>query len=76
MAEDKYIDIDKLLLRQFKEQQEFEKKLREQDEKEGLSKKERDKLKDGGRAKINKSLKEVTGRGQGNVRKFKITRLY
>jgi len=73
--DDKYIDIDKLLLRQFKEQQEFEKKLREQDEKEGLSKKERDKLKNGGRVKIKKSLK-VTGRGQGNVHKFKITGLY
>jgi len=73
--DDKYIDIDKLLVRQFKEQQEFEKKLREQDEKEGLSKKERGKLKNGGRVKINKSLK-VTGRGQGNVRKFKITGLY
>jgi hypothetical protein len=38
--DDKYIDIDKLLVRQFKEQLELEKRLKRQDEDEQLDKKE------------------------------------
>jgi hypothetical protein len=34
--DDKYIDIDKLLVRQFKEQLELEKRLKRQDEEEQL----------------------------------------
>jgi hypothetical protein len=37
--DDKYIDIDKLLVRQFKEQLELEKRLKRQDEDEDTPKK-------------------------------------
>jgi hypothetical protein len=57
--DDKYIDIDKLLVRQFKEQLELEKRLKRQDEDEQLDKKEnRKKLRKGG---------IVIARGQGRL---------
>ena len=57
--DDKYIDIDKLLVRQFKEQLELEKRLKRQDEDEQLDKKEnRKKLRKGG---------IVLARGQGRL---------
>ena len=57
--DDKYIDIDKLLVRQFKEQLELERRLKRQDEEEQLDKKEnRKKLRKGG---------IVVARGQGRL---------
>jgi hypothetical protein len=57
--DDKYIDIDKLLVRQFKEQLELERRLKRQDEEEQLDKKEnRKKLRKGG---------IVIARGQGRL---------
>jgi hypothetical protein len=57
--DDKFIDIDKLLVEQFKDQLELQKKLRKQDEDEQLDKKEnRKKLRKGG---------IVIARGQGRL---------
>ena len=57
--DDKYIDIDKLLVEQFKEQLELQKRLRKQDVDEQLDKKEnRKKLRKGG---------TVLARGQGRL---------
>jgi len=59
MAEDRYVDINKLLVEQFKEQLELQKRLRKQDEDEQLDKKEnRKKLRKGG---------TVIARGQGRL---------
>jgi len=59
MAEDRYVDINKLLVEQFKEQLELQKRLRKQDEDEQLNKKEnRKKLRKGG---------TVIARGQGRL---------
>jgi len=59
MAEDRYVDIDNLLVRQFKEQLELERRLKRQDEEEQLDKKEnRKKLRKGG---------TVLARGQGRL---------
>ena len=59
MAEDRYVDINKLLVEQFKEQLELQKRLRKQDEDEQLDKKEnRRKLRKGG---------TVLARGQGRL---------
>jgi len=59
MAEDKYIDIDKLLVEQFKEQLELQKRLQKQDQEEQLDRKEnRKKLRRGGM---------VIARGQGKL---------
>ena len=67
--DDKYIDIDKLLVRQFKEQLELEKRLKRQDEDEQLDKKEnRKKLRKGG---------IVLARGQGRLSELiKATKIY
>jgi hypothetical protein len=67
--DDKYIDIDKLLVRQFKEQLELERRLKRQDEEEQLDKKEnRKKLRKGG---------VVLARGQGRLSEtIKPTKLY
>jgi hypothetical protein len=67
--DDKYIDIDKLLVRQFKEQLELEKRLKRQDEDEQLDKKEnRKKLRKGG---------IVIARGQGRLSELiKPTKIY
>ena len=69
MAEDRYVDIDKLLVRQFKEQLELEKRLKRQDEDEQLDKKEnRKKLRKGG---------IVIARGQGRLSELiKPTKIY
>jgi len=59
MAEDRYVDINKLLVEQFKEQLELERRLKRQDEEEQLDKKEsRKKLRKGG---------TVIARGQGRL---------
>ena len=67
--DDRYIDIDKLLVRQFKEQLELEKRLKRQDEDEQLDKKEnRKKLRKGG---------IVLARGQGRLSELiKATKIY
>ena len=67
--DDKYIDIDKLLVRQFKEQLELERRLKRQDEEEQLDKKEnRKKLRKGG---------IVIARGQGRLSELiKPTKIY
>ena len=67
--DDKYIDIDKLLVRQFKEQLELEKRLKRQDEDEQLDKKEnRKKLRKGGM---------ILARGQGRLSELiKATKIY
>ena len=67
--DDKYIDIDKLLVRQFKEQLELEKRLKRQEEDEQLDKKEnRKKLRKGG---------IVLARGQGRLSELiKATKIY
>ena len=67
--DDKYIDIDKLLVRQFKEQLELEKRLKRQDEDEQLDKKEnRKQLRKGG---------IVLARGQGRLSELiKATKIY
>ena len=57
--DDKYIDIDKLLVEQFKEQLELQKRLQKQDQEEQLDQKEnRKKLRRGGM---------VIARGQGKL---------
>jgi len=59
MAEDRYVDINKLVVEQFKEQLELQKRLRKQDEDEQLDKKEnRKRLRKGGM---------VLARGQGRL---------
>ena len=59
MADDRYVDINKLLVEQFKEQLELQKRLRKQDVDEQLDKKEnRKKLRKGG---------TVLARGQGRL---------
>jgi len=67
--DDKFIDIDKLLVEQFKDQLELQKKLRKQDEDEQLDKKEnRKKLRKGG---------IVIARGQGRLSELiKPTKIY
>ena len=67
--DDKYIDINKLLVEQFKEQLELQKRLRKQDEDEQLDKKEnRRKLRKGG---------TVLARGQGRLSELiKPTKIY
>jgi hypothetical protein len=67
MAEDKYIDINKLLVEQFKEQLELQKILRKQDEQ--LDKKDsKKKLRKGG---------IVIARGQGRLSELiKPTKIY
>jgi hypothetical protein len=67
--DDKYIDIDKLLVEQFKEQLELEKRLKRRDEDEQLDKKEnRKKLRKGG---------TVLARGQGRLSELiKLTKIY
>ena len=69
MAEDKYIDINKLVVEQFKEQLELQKRLRKQDEDERLDRKEdRKKLRKGG---------VVIARGQGRLSELiKPTKIY
>ena len=69
MAEDRYVDINKLLVEQFKEQLELQKRLRKQDEDEQLDKKEnRRKLRKGG---------TVIARGQGRLSDvIKPTKIY
>ena len=69
MAEDRYVDINKLVVEQFKEQLELQKRLRKQDEDEQLDKKEnRKKLRKGG---------TVLARGQGRLSELiKPTKLY
>lgn len=69
MAEDKYVDINKLLVEQFKEQLELQKRLKKQDEDEQLDKKEnRKKLRKGG---------TVIARGQGRLSELiKPTKLF
>jgi hypothetical protein len=69
MAEDRYVDINKLLVEQFKEQLELQKRLRKQDEDEQLDKKEnRRKLRKGG---------TVLARGQGRLSELiKPTKIY
>jgi hypothetical protein len=69
MTEDRYVDINKLLVEQFKEQLELQKRLRKQDEDEQLDKKEnRKKLRKGG---------TVLARGQGRLSELiKPTKLY
>ena len=65
--EENYIDIDKLLVKQFKEQLEFENKQREKDEHEFRPDK-RKKLKQGG---------TVMARGQGRLSELiKPTKIY
>jgi len=67
--DDKYIDIDKLLVEQFKEQLELERRLKRQDEEEQLDKKEnRKKLRKGG---------TVLARGQSRLSELiKPTKIY
>jgi hypothetical protein len=67
--DDKFIDIDKLLVEQFKDQLELQKRLRKQDEDEQLDKKEnRKKLRKGG---------TVLARGQGRLSELiKPTKIY
>jgi hypothetical protein len=67
--DDKFIDIDKLLVEQFKDQLELQKRLRKQDEDEQLDKKEnRRKLRKGG---------TVIARGQGRLSELiKPTKIY
>jgi hypothetical protein len=67
--DDKFIDIDKLLVEQFKDQLELQKRLRKQDEDEQLDKKEnRKKLRKGG---------IVIARGQGRLSELiKPTKIY
>jgi hypothetical protein len=67
--DDKYIDIDKLLVEQFKEQLELQKRLKKQDQEEQLDRKEnRKKLRRGG---------TVIARGQGKLSELiKPTKLY
>jgi hypothetical protein len=69
MTEDRYVDINKLLVEQFKEQLELQKRLRKQDEDEQLDKKEnRKKLRKGGM---------VLARGQGRLSELiKPTKIY
>jgi len=69
MAEDRYVDINKLVVEQFKEQLELQKRLRKQDEDEQLDKKEnRKKLRKGG---------TVVARGQGRLSELiKPTKIY
>ena len=69
MTEDRYVDINKLLVEQFKEQLELQKRLRKQDEDEQLDKKEnRKKLRKGG---------IVLARGQGRLSELiKATKIY
>jgi hypothetical protein len=69
MVEDRYVDINKLLVEQFKEQLELQKRLRKQDEDEQLDKKEnRRKLRKGG---------TVIARGQGRLSELiKPTKIY
>jgi hypothetical protein len=69
MVGDKYIDIDKLLVEQFKEQLELQKRLKKQDQEEQLDRKEnRKKLRRGG---------TVIARGQGKLTELiKPTKLY
>ena len=69
MAEDRYVDINKLLVEQFKEQLELQKRLRKQDEDDQLDKKEnRKKLRKGG---------TVLARGQGRLSELiKPTKIY
>jgi hypothetical protein len=69
MADDRYVDINKLLVEQFKEQLELQKRLRKQDEDEQLDKKEnRKKLRKGG---------IVLARGQGRLSELiKATKIY
>ena len=69
MAEDRYVDINKLLVEQFEEQLELQKRLRKQDEDEQLDKKEnRKKLRKGG---------IVLARGQGRLSELiKATKIY
>ena len=69
MAEDRYVDINKLLVEQFKEQLELQKRLKKQDEDEQLDKKEnRKKLRKGGM---------VLARGQGRLSELiKPTKIY
>lgn len=69
MAEDRYVDINKLLVEQFKEQLELQKRLKKQDEDEQLDKKEnRKKLRKGG---------AVLARGQGRLSELiKPTKIY
>ena len=69
MADDRYVDINKLLVEQFKEQLELQKRLRKQDEDEQLDKKEnRKKLRKGGM---------VLARGQGRLSELiKATKIY
>jgi len=67
--DDKFIDIDKLLVEQFKEQLELQKRLQKQDQEEQLDRKEnRKKLRRGG---------TVIARGQGKLSELiKPTKLY
>jgi len=67
--DDKYIDIDKLLVEQFKEQLELQKRLEKQDQEEQLDRKEnRKKLPRGGM---------VIARGQGKLSELiKPTKIY
>ena len=69
MADDRYVDINKLLVEQFREQLELQKRLRKQDEDEQLDKKEnRKKLRKGG---------IVLARGQGRLSELiKATKIY
>jgi hypothetical protein len=69
MAEDRYVDINKLLVEQFKEQLELQKRLRKQDEDEQLDKKDsKKKLRKGG---------IVIARGQGRLSELiKPTKIY
>lgn len=69
MTEDRYVDINKLLVEQFKEQLELQKRLRKQDEDEQLDKKEnRKKLRKGGM---------ILARGQGRLSELiKPTKIY
>ena len=69
MTEDRYVDINKLLVEQFKEQLELQKRLKKQDEDEQLDKKEnRKKLRKGG---------IVLARGQGRLSELiKATKIY
>jgi len=69
MAEDRYVDINKLLVEQFKEQLELQKRLRKQDEDEQLDKKgSKKKLRKGG---------IVIARGQGRLSELiKPTKIY
>ena len=69
MAEDRYVDINKLVVEQFKEQLELQKRLRKQDEDEQLDKKEN-------RKKLRK-CGIVLARGQGRLSELiKATKIY